>query len=800
MDDIVIDDTSQYVSSEPESFVQAMGSQNENPIFINPKGSIPVIPIDDTVAFPRTPRTIPVDNDDLKNKLSDAIKKNSPVFLVQKKDSVSSPSASELYRIGCIAKICQQMETPDNRTHAFIEVFDRYHVTRYQKTKEGLSAILSPFPILNDKDEVKELAVLQQLEERFRYYISLKEDHQEKMILQSLEGINDPMVVISLIGTVMPVSGYLKQQALERQFLSEIAEVMLEHLEVTIRLYEIRKELEIRTHADLSAQQKENFLHNQIRQIQNELGQGTDVDVENFMSKASTKNWSSDVQEHFNRELNKLQRYNIASPDYSIQYTYLDKFLSLPWDNYSPDDFSISHVEEVLNRDHFGLEKVKDRILDQMAVIKLRKDLHAPILCLVGPPGVGKTSLGKSIADSMGREYKRIALGGMHDEAEIRGHRRTYIGAMPGRIIAALEKCNTSNPVIVLDEIDKIGNDFKGDPSSALLEVLDPEQNNAFHDNYLDRDYDLSKILFIATANSLSTVSAPLMDRMEIISLSGYITAEKVEIAKRHLIPKLLKEMGFDEHEIEFDTDSLIYLIDYYTRESGVRRLEKMIAKLLRKIARLKVSEKPFPSTITRDTVSSFLGKEEFNPEMYENNNSVGVVTGLAWTSVGGEILFIESSVTDGDGKLSMTGNLGDVMKESATIAVQYLKANANLIDLTADEFKKHDIHIHVPEGAIPKDGPSAGITLVTSVASAMTGRKVKSYLAMTGEITLRGKVLPVGGIKEKIIAAKRAGIKEIILCKENRKDVEEINRRYLSNLKFTYVDSIDKVLEIALV
>lgn len=538
-----------------------------------------------------------------------------------------------------------------------------------------------------------------------------------------------------------------------------------------------------------------------MKAIREELGEENDQSDENELrARAKEKKWSKEAANHFEKELAKLWRFNPNSPEYAIQYSYIDTLLNLPWNSYTNDNFSLEKVEKILDRDHYGLEQVKERIIEQMAVIKLRNDLKAPIICLYGPPGVGKTSLGKSIADALGRKYARVSFGGLHDEAEIRGHRRTYIGAMPGRIISALSKCGSGNPVFVLDEIDKIGKDFKGDPSTALLEVLDPEQNSKFHDNYIDFDYDLSKILFIATANSLSEISRPLLDRMEIIEIGGYIPEEKIEIAKRHLVPKCLKEHGFSENELQFSKDSLNFIITRYTCESGVRQLEKKISKVLRKIARLKASEKEFPKKIDSKIVREYLGKEEVNPDLYENNNFAGVVTGLAWTQVGGEILFIESSLTPGNGeKLTLTGNLGDVMKESATIALQYIKAHAKKIGINPEVFTKTNVHIHVPEGAIPKDGPSAGITMATSLASSFSGRKVRDKLAMTGEITLRGKVLPVGGIKEKILAAKRAGITDIILSSENEKDINEINSRYLKGLDFHYVNTVEEVLDYAL-
>ncbi|MDE5813966.1 MAG: endopeptidase La, partial [Muribaculaceae bacterium] len=543
------------------------------------------------------------------------------------------------------------------------------------------------------------------------------------------------------------------------------------------------------------------FLQQQLRAIKEELGDvPEESDEAELIAKADKMEWSEEIRKYFDKELKKLGRFMASTPEYGIQFTYLNTLLALPWDRKKESHIDLDHVEEVLNRDHYGLDKIKDRIIEQVAVMKLRGDMKAPILCLYGPPGVGKTSLGKSVAEALGRDYQRISLGGLHDEAEIRGHRRTYIGAMPGRIIAALEKTESNNPVIVLDEIDKISKDIKGDPSAALLEVLDPEQNSKFHDNYIDVDYNLSDVLFIATANTLDTISAPLLDRMELLEVSGYIVEEKVEIAKRHLLPKALSDLGFEVEDVTVTDDGLRYITERYTRESGVRQLDKTIRRLLRRLARLKATDKPLPKDIGPGQVKEILGKELHTGEIYEGNEFTGVVTGLAWTAAGGEILFIETSLSKGKGeKLTLTGNLGDVMKESATIALQYVKAHAEEYGIEDSKFTEYNVHIHVPEGAIPKDGPSAGITMVTSIVSAFTGRKVREKTAMTGEMTLRGKVLPVGGIKEKILAAKRAGITDIVLSSENRRDIEEIEKMYLNGINFHYVNKISEVIDFAL-
>jgi ATP-dependent Lon protease len=563
----------------------------------------------------------------------------------------------------------------------------------------------------------------------------------------------------------------------------------------------MKMNIQMKTREDLNQQQKEFFLQQQIKTIQEELGGSTQqIEINEFRKKGKSKKWSADVADIFEKEIQKLERLNPQSPDYSVQYGYIQTILELPWNEYTKDNFNLKNAQKILDRDHFGMDKVKERIIEHLAVLKLKGDLKSPIICLYGPPGVGKTSLGKSIAEALNRKYVRVSLGGLHDEAEIRGHRRTYIGAIPGRIIQNILKAGSSNPVFVLDEVDKIGSDFRGDPSSALLEVLDPEQNTTFHDNYLSIDFDLSKVLFIATANNLNSIPQPLLDRMELINVGGYITEEKIEIAYRHLVPKELANHGIKKGTFVIPKPTLQKIVENYTRESGVRELNKKIAKIMRKIARKIAAEEAYPKSLKVADLHEYLGREEFNRDKYQGNEYAGVVTGLAWTSVGGEILFVESSLSRGKGsKLTLTGNLGDVMKESAMLAMEYIQSHAEELDINPEIFEHYNTHIHVPEGAIPKDGPSAGITMITSLASVYTQRKVRSNLAMTGEITLRGKVLPVGGIREKILAAKRAGITDIILCVENRKDIEEIKEDYLKGLTFHYISDVKEVLDLAL-
>lgn len=761
-----------------------------------------IVPLRHFSAFPFMSLPIQVGRDSSKKVIDLALKNNEVIVLTAQKDpEVEDPTGKDLYNIGVAATVAKVIPFQDDIETAFVATLTMVKISRVRKRGGILKCVATPVTETMPSATDAELeALIDSATESFNKILSMMPDMDSKNMKVAMQSYETSLKVVNFIAMNGPIPSKIKQELLEITDFRARTLRLARELDKSRQMFELQAEIAMRTREDLSNQQKEVFLRQQIKNIQDELGDAETDEIGELQQRAATKKWSEAADRHFDKELRKLERFSPTMPEYSIQYGYLDTLLNLPWENYSDDDYSLDKVEEILDRDHYGLEKVKERIVEHMAVLKLRKDMKAPILCLFGPPGVGKTSLGRSIADAMGREYARISLGGLHDEAEIRGHRKTYIGAMPGRIMAALAKCGTGNPVFVLDEIDKIGADFKGDPSQALLEVLDPEQNSKFHDNYIDVDYDLSKVMFIATANSLQTISAPLRDRMEIIEIGGYIAEEKVEIAQRHLVPKLLEEHGFEKDEITFEPEAVREIIDSYTRESGVRALDKKIAKVLRKIARLKASGKEYPKLVNRQLALELLGKEEAQSDVYENNDFAGVVTGLAWTAVGGEILFIESSLSKGKGeKLTLTGNLGDVMKESAMIALQYLKAHADKLNLPASVFSENDVHIHVPEGAIPKDGPSAGITIATSLASIMTGRKVRAKTAMTGEITLRGKVLPVGGIREKILAAKRAGITDIVLSSKNRKDVEEIAAKYLEGLSFHYVERIEEVLNFAL-
>lgn len=768
---------------------------------------LPILPLRNMVLFPGVVLPVAIGRKSSLRLIDHAYKKGKTIGAVcQLRPEVERPGLEDLYPIGVVAKIVRVFEMPDQTTTVILQGMQRFQLLEvHDAPKENfllgtVSQLQESFP---EKGDMEFKVLVDTCKDLTVQFIKNADNIQAEAAF-AIKNINSQMFLINFICANLPLSVEEKEQLLKEDSLQDRAYRLLGYLKREVKLAELKANIQMRTKEDLDQQQREYFLQQQMKNIQDELGGNPqDQDLAELQQRASKKKWNEEVRRAFERELSKLERTNPQSPDYNVQLNYLETLLSLPWNEYTTDNLNLSHAEKVLNKDHYGLEKVKERILEHLAVLKLRGDLKSPIICLYGPPGVGKTSLGRSIAAALGRKYVRVSLGGLHDESEIRGHRRTYIGAMPGRIIKNLMKAGSSNPVFILDEIDKVSQaTVNGDPSSALLEVLDPEQNNAFHDNFLDIDYDLSKVMFIATANNLNTIPAPLLDRMELIEVSGYITEEKIEIARRHLIPKEMENVGMDkQHAVKLPKATIEAIIESYTRESGVRELEKKISKVFRKLVRSYATHGSYPmAEVKPANLKELLGAPEYTRDKYQGNDYAGVVTGLAWTAVGGEILFVETSVSRGKGgRLTLTGNLGDVMKESAMLALEYIKAHAPLLGIDPEVFENWNIHVHVPEEAIPKDGPSAGITMATSLASALTQRKVKSNLAMTGEITLRGRVLPVGGIKEKILAAKRAGIKEIILCSDNRKDIEEIPAIYLKGLTFHYVTDVKEVFRLAL-
>ena len=792
----------QNIGEDSADFLPIMGDEKE---LLNDNmqipDTLPILPLRNTVLFPGVIIPINIGRDKSLKLIKDSYRQSALIGVVAQKDTnTENPDINDLYQIGTVASILKILEMPDGTTTAIIQgkrrflledilYDDPYHVGKISlKKEEGVPE--------NDPEYNAIAESLKDMASKIVKYSS----HIPNEAGFALKNIESMLFLINFISSNTDVDYQNKQELLEIDNLKQRAIKLLEILSKQVSLLELKNDIQKKVKMDIDKQQREYFLHQQMKTIQDELGGNpTDEEIKELEELAETKEWNGNVREIFNKELNKLKRLNPSSPDYSVQSNYLREMLDLPWNHLSEDNLDLEHARQVLDADHFGLEKVKERILEYLAVLKLKADMKSPILCLYGPPGVGKTSLGKSVARALNREFVRMSLGGLHDESEIRGHRKTYIGAMPGRILQSIKKAGTSNPVFILDEIDKVGNDFRGDPQSALLEVLDPEQNGSFHDNFLDIDYDLSKVMFIATANDLSTIAGPLRDRMEIIEVTGYLMEEKREIAKRHLIPKQLENHGITAGHVTIPDEIIDLIIEKYTRESGVRSLDMTIAKIMRHVARKVAMNKKFTITLDENKVKEYLGSPIFSREEYQGNELPGVVTGLAWTAAGGEILYIESSYSKGKGHLSLTGNLGEVMKESATLALEYIKSHAKEIGIDEKMFEENDIHVHVPAGAVPKDGPSAGITMVTALVSALTGRKVKKAIAMTGEITLRGKVLPVGGIREKILAAKRAGIKEIILCSENKKDIDDIKKEYLKGLKFHYVDHIKEVLETAL-
>lgn len=793
----------QNMGEDSADFLPIMGDEKE---LLNDNmqipDTLPILPLRNTVLFPGVIIPINIGRDKSLKLIKDSYRQSALIGVVAQKDTnTENPDINDLYQIGTVASILKILEMPDGTTTAIIQgkrrflledilYDDPYHVGKISlKKEEGVPE--------NDPEYNAIAESLKDMASKIVKYSS----HIPNEAGFALKNIESMLFLINFISSNTDVDYQNKQELLEIDNLKQRAIKLLEILSKQVSLLELKNDIQKKVKMDIDKQQREYFLHQQMKTIQDELGGNpTDEEIKELEELAETKEWNGNVREIFNKELNKLKRLNPSSPDYSVQSNYLREMLDLPWNHLSEDNLDLEHARQVLDADHFGLEKVKERILEYLAVLKLKADMKSPILCLYGPPGVGKTSLGKSVARALNREFVRMSLGGLHDESEIRGHRKTYIGAMPGRILQSIKKAGTSNPVFILDEIDKVGNDFRGDPQSALLEVLDPEQNGSFHDNFLDIDYDLSKVMFIATANDLSTIAGPLRDRMEIIEVTGYLMEEKREIAKRHLIPKQLENHGITAGHVTIPDEIIDLIIEKYTRESGVRSLDMTIAKIMRHVARKVAMNKKFTITLDENKVKEYLGSPIFSREEYQGNELPGVVTGLAWTAAGGEILYIESSYSKGKGHLSLTGNLGEVMKESATLALEYIKSHAKEIGIDEKMFEENDIHVHVPAGAVPKDGPSAGITMVTALVSALTGRKVKKAIAMTGEITLRGKVLPIGGLKEKSLAAYREGIYTVIMPKANERDLDEIAPEVKAKMKFIPVETIDEVLKVALV
>ncbi len=762
---------------------------------------LPILPLRNTVLFPGVVIPITAGRDASIRLIKDANKGDKTIGVVaQKNELTESPKADDVHKIGTVARILRILKMPDGNTMVVIQGKKRFEVGEFVQTEPYIKAVAREVVDKKPKSKTKEFTAIIDSIRDLSYQIIKENPNLPSEASFAIKNIQSDSFLVNFVSSNMNLSVDKKQELLEQDNLKSRALNILKEMNVELQRLQLQNDIQSKVREDMDQQQREYYLHQQMKTIQEELGGVSyDEEIEEMRARAKKKKWSKEIGDTFAKEIGRLQRMNPQVAEYSIQRNYLDLLLELPWNKYSEDKFDLKKAQSILDRDHFGLDKVKERIIEHLAVLKLKGDMKSPIICLYGPPGVGKTSLGRSIAESLGRKYVRMSLGGLRDEAEIRGHRKTYIGAMPGRLIQNIKKAGTSNPVFVLDEIDKLSSSHQGDPSSAMLEVLDPEQNTSFYDNYLEVGYDLSKVLFIATANNLGAIPWALRDRMEIINVNGYILQEKVEIAKKHLLPKQLKEHGLTAKDLQVGKRQLEKIVEGYTRESGVRGLDKTIAKVVRYAAKSIAMDQTYNKKITDDDLVEILGPARLERDKYENNNVAGVVTGLAWTSVGGDILFIESILSKGKGALSITGNLGKVMKESATIALEFIKANADEFGIDIKDIEQQNVHIHVPEGATPKDGPSAGITMLTSLVSAYTRRKVKSKLAMTGEITLRGKVLPVGGIQEKILAAKRANIKEIILCKDNKKDIDEIKAEYLKGLRFHFVDTMKEVIELAL-
>ena len=783
-------------------FTDLESGSDENFVNVDVKSEIPILPIRNRVLFPGVVLPVSIGRKSSLRLAKDAERKGMQIgVFCQRIADTEEPMLADLHTVGVVGKVVRSLRMPDQTTTIIIQGLRRIELlelTEYEPYLKGKVAPLNDIVIKKDDKEFN--AMIDAVKDLAIKYIRVS-DMVPADSAFAIKNINSSLFLVDFLCANLPFNKDEKMELLMMDSLKDRTYRLLELMSREVQLAEIKASIQMRAREDIDQQQREYFLQQQIKTIQDELGgNGSRREIEDMRQKANVIKWSEEIKKNFLKEVEKLEQMNQQSPEYSMQLDYLKTMLSLPWGIYTTDNLNIQNAERVLNKDHYGLDRVKERILEHLAVLKLKGDMKSPIICLYGPPGVGKTSLGKSIATALKRKYIRMSLGGVHDEAEIRGHRKTYIGAMPGRIIKGMIKAGSSNPVIVLDEVDKLGIDVHGDPSSALLEVLDPEQNSTFHDNYLDVDYDLSKVMFIATANNLQNIPQPLLDRMELIELSGYLTEEKIEIARKHLVPKQLDANGMKKGEVKFPKSTLEAIIEDYTRESGVRELEKKIGKVLRKMA-LQYAKDGYlaKNEVKPSDLRGYLGVQEYSRDKYQGNDYAGVVTGLAWTAVGGEILFIETSLNRGKGKLTLTGSLGDVMKESAMLAVEYIKAHPQLLNIDVRVFEQWDIHIHVPEGAVPKDGPSAGITMATSLASALTQRRVKANIAMTGEITLRGKVLPVGGIKEKILAAKRAGIKEIILSDANRKNIEDIQPIYIEGLTFHFVKDVKEVFDLAL-
>ncbi|MDB5130841.1 MAG: lon2 [Mucilaginibacter sp.] len=789
------------VINEDSEFFPLMSTEDEEEMNNEQLPEIlSILPLRNTVLFPGVVIPITVGRDKSIKLIREANKGSRMIGVVSQQDvGIEDPTFSQLNKIGTIALIIKMLQMPDGNTTVILQGKKRFLLKEEVQSVPYIKATIEPFKEVKPKEDKVFKAMVSSIKDMAMNIIQLSPNIPSEAGI-AIRNIESTSFLINFISSNMNADMNAKQHLLEEPNLRNRANLVLEHLTLDLQMLELKNQIQSKVRVDLDKQQRDYFLNQQLKTIQEELGGNSpDLEIESLKMRASKKKWAKEANDHFTKELEKLARTNPAAADYSVQINYLELLLDLPWNEFTKDNFDLKRAQKVLDKDHFGLDKVKQRIIEYLAVLKLKHNMKAPILCLVGPPGVGKTSLGKSIAKALGRKYVRMALGGIRDEAEIRGHRKTYIGAMPGRIIQSVKKAGAANPVFILDEIDKVGNDFRGDPSSALLEVLDPEQNSTFYDHYVEIDFDLSNVMFIATANSLSTIQPALLDRMEIIEVNGYTIEEKIEIAKQHLVPKQRDAHGLKSRDVVVKPDVIEKLIVDYTRESGVRALEKKIGSLVRGVAKNIAMDEPYNPVVTRKEVEKILGAPIYDKDLYEGNDVAGVVTGLAWTSVGGDILFIEASLSPGKGRLTLTGSLGDVMKESVTIALAYLRAHASEFNIEPKLFDQWDIHVHVPAGATPKDGPSAGVTMLTALTSAFTQRKIKPHLAMTGEITLRGRVLPVGGIKEKILAAKRANIKEIILCRSNQKDILEIKEDYIRDLQFHYVSDMREVISLAL-